>query len=85
VAQNIYTGPMFAKQALDNLAFIAKKRLGRDAVLEHSKFSFLLGNCEMFLVYGEILVIKGDRGDEPCLAMHGLLDQSMEIISSYTW
>jgi hypothetical protein len=76
---------MFADKASDNLAFIVKRRLGRDTVLEHSNFSLLLGNSHLFLVYGEILILKGGYDEEPCFAMNGLLEKSMEVISSYVW
>jgi hypothetical protein len=76
---------MFADQASDNLAFIFKRRFGRDTVLEHSKFSLLLGNSHLFLVYGETLILKGNYDDELCFAMNGLLEKSMQVISSYVW
>jgi hypothetical protein len=35
----------------------------------------------MFLLYDEILILKGDRNEEPCFAMDGLLEESMLVIS----
>jgi hypothetical protein len=71
----------FADESSDNLAFIAKTRLGRNTVLEQSKFSLLLGDCQMFLLYDDILILKGNGSEEPCFAMDGLLEESMSLIS----
>jgi hypothetical protein len=71
----------FADEFADNLAFIATTRLRRSTVLEQSKFSLLLGDCQMFLLYDEILILKGDRNKEPCFAMDGLLEESMSVTS----
>jgi hypothetical protein len=72
-----------ANQALDNLAFITRKRLGRNTNLEHSRFSLLLGNSQLFLLYDEILILKGEGDEEPSFAMNGLLETSMAVVSKY--